>query len=181
MTHNSLLQRYFQLNSAYSFHALFYRQNNNLTEEPSLANDSFYTGYRKNGTTYVYYVDDNICDNQEVTGGSYASVKYFANSETHEVHHLIPAKLLKMTGICKLSSSEISFSFFDRSVFYFEQIIWSTSFRSLILLLLTPPGAPSNSSFFTLIQTSILKNSQPEPTDFLWLMTLFNIYSAKEF
>ncbi len=99
MTHNSLLQRYFQLNSAYSFHALFYRQNNNLTEEPSLANDSFYTGYRKNGTTYVYYVDDNICDNQEVTGGSYASVKYFANSETHEVHHLIPAKLLKMTGI----------------------------------------------------------------------------------
>ena len=24
---------------------------------------------------------------------------------------------------CKLSSSEISFSFFDRSVFYFEQII----------------------------------------------------------
>ena len=82
---------------------------------------------------------------------------------------------------CKLSSSEISFSFFARSVFYFEQIIWSTSFRSLILLLLTPPGAPSISSFFTLIQTSILKNSQPEPTDFLWLMTLFNIYSAKEF
>ena len=82
---------------------------------------------------------------------------------------------------CKLSSSEISFSFFGRSVFYFEQIIWSTSFRSLILLLLAPPEAPSNSSFFTLIQTLILKNSQPEPTDFFWLMTLFNIYSAKEF
>ena len=82
---------------------------------------------------------------------------------------------------CKLSSSEISFSFFARSVFYFEQIIWSTSFRSLILHLLTPTEAPSNSSFFTLIQTLILKNSQPEPTDFFWLMTLFNIYSAKEF
>ena len=38
-------------------------------------------------------------------------------------------------------------SFFARSVFYFEQIIWSTSFRSLILLLLTPHVTPSNSSF----------------------------------
>ena len=96
-------------------------------------------------------------------------------------HYWISLQMPMILPDCKLSSSEISFSFFDRSVFYFEQIIWSTSFRSLILLLLTPPGAPSNSLFFTLIQTSILKNSQPEPTDFLWLMTLFNIYSAKEF
>ena len=62
-----------------------------------------------------------------------------------------------------------------RSVFLFSADQFSTladhliyfSFRSLILLILTPPVAPSISSFFTLIQTSILKNSQPEPTDFL--------------
>lgn len=44
--------------------------------------------------------DKSYYGDKVVIGGSYEFVKYFArNQENYEVHHLIPVKLLVMTGI----------------------------------------------------------------------------------
>ena len=93
ITQDELLREYFYFDTPYPFRAIFIRIGEDLAE------DAFRTGHRKNGSTYVYYIADPVYGNKEVLGGSYAYVKHFANSKTHEAHHLIPAKLLKMTGI----------------------------------------------------------------------------------
>ena len=78
--------------------------------------------------------DEEFRKEYEAIKSEMDAIRKIVDSRISEI--CTPDKITK----CKLSSSEISFSFFDRSVFYFEQIIRSTSFRSLILLLLTPPG-----------------------------------------
>ena len=93
ITQDELLREYFYFDNPYPFRTIFIRIGEDLAE------DAFRTGHRKNGSTYVYYIADPVYGNKEVLGGSYAYVKHFANSKTHEAHHLIPAKLLKMTGI----------------------------------------------------------------------------------
>ena len=98
-TQDELLWNYFILSSYYSVHAVFTRLKGSSTKIAELAEDGFRTGHRKNGASYVYFVADPIYGDKEILGGSYEYVKYFADSKTHEVHHLIPAKLLEITGI----------------------------------------------------------------------------------
>lgn len=98
-TPDELLWNYFILSSYYSVHAVFTRLEGSSTKIAELAEDGFRTGHRKNGGSYVYFVADPIYGDKEILGGSYEYVKYFADSKTHEVHHLIPAKLLEITGI----------------------------------------------------------------------------------
>lgn len=98
-TPDELLWNYFILSSYYSVHAVFTRLEGSSTKIAELAEDEFRTGHRKNGGSYVYFVADPIYGDKEILGGSYEYVKYFADSKTHEVHHLIPAKLLEITGI----------------------------------------------------------------------------------
>ena len=57
---------------------------------------------------------DDIVYDYQARIKSLPKVKYSSLTEREK---------LWMAYNCKLSSSEISYSFFDRSVFYFEQII----------------------------------------------------------
>jgi hypothetical protein len=43
--------------------------------------------------------DKTYFGDKVVIGGSYEFVQHFANSSTHEAHHLIPEKLLEISGI----------------------------------------------------------------------------------
>ena len=46
--------------------------------------------------------DESYFGDKIVIGGSYEFVQHFADSSTHEAHHLIPQKLLKITGILRV-------------------------------------------------------------------------------
>lgn len=94
ITHNDLLNGYFSINHSYSPHAIFTLQNIDLAEDKWITKRSSY------GKIYhVELHDDEYFGNKEIIGGSYEFVKHFADSKTHEVHHLIPAKLLKLAKI----------------------------------------------------------------------------------
>ena len=47
--------------------------------------------------------DKTYFGDKVVIGGSYEFVQHFADSSTHEAHHLIPKKLLEISGILKVS------------------------------------------------------------------------------
>ena len=61
--------------------------------------------FRKNVvlTTTDEIKDESYFGKKIVIGGSYEFVQHFADSSTHEAHHLIPQKLLIITGILKVS------------------------------------------------------------------------------
>ncbi len=93
-TQNELLNAYFSLNSSYYVRLVFTRADEDLAE------DGWVT--KRSSRVILYHFkmeDDNNYGTKEVLGGSYEYVKHFANSKTHEAHHLIPVKLLKLTGI----------------------------------------------------------------------------------
>lgn len=90
---HDLVRNYFELSSSYSVIVRFCK-----TE--LLTEDRWITRRDNAGKAYrVEILDDNFFGNEEVLGGSYLFVKQFANSKTHEVHHLIPAYLLRKSGI----------------------------------------------------------------------------------
>ncbi len=88
-----MVENYFKLYTGYPVHIKF--------TKVDLNEDAFYTGHRKDGSTYVYRIDDDVYGNKEILGGSYEAVKQFSDGRTHEVHHLIPVNLLNLTGILK--------------------------------------------------------------------------------
>lgn len=93
MTLEQMLENYFNLYTRYPVHITF--------RKIDLTEDAFYTGHRKDGTSYVYHTDDDVFGNKEILGGSYEAVKHFSDGKIHDVHHLIPVKLLNLTGILK--------------------------------------------------------------------------------
>lgn len=93
-TQDELLNGYFSICSSYYVRLVFTRLDEDLAE------DGWVTKRNRYGKIYRFEIkDDNCYGTKEVLGGSYEYVKHFADSETHEVHHLIPAKLLELTGI----------------------------------------------------------------------------------
>ena len=89
----TLIREYFNLHGGNFTEFEFIKKFGNLVE------DAFRTGHRNNGTTYVYPIADPNTNGQIVLGGSYAAVKCTSSGKTHHVHHLIPAKILELSGI----------------------------------------------------------------------------------
>ena len=85
------------LPSTFLLHAVFTSQNSDLAE------DGWVT-INKNGKWCKFEIkDESYFGKKIVIGGSYEFVQHFADSSTHEAHHLIPQKLLIITGILKVS------------------------------------------------------------------------------
>ncbi len=85
---------YFNNRNCHSFQAIF------TSEDADLAEDRWVTMKRYGKVIRVDLKDQSYFGDKVVIGGSYEFVKYFARKqENYEVHHLIPVKLLVMTGI----------------------------------------------------------------------------------
>lgn len=83
--------------STFRLQAVFTSQNSDLAE------DGWVT-MNKNGKWCKFEIkDESYFGKKIVIGGSYEFVQHFADSSTHEAHHLIPQKLLIITGILKVS------------------------------------------------------------------------------
>ena len=83
--------------STFRLQAVFTSQNSDLAE------DGWVT-MNKNGKWCRFEIkDESYFGKKIVIGGSYEFVQHFADSSTHEAHHLIPKKLLIITGILKVS------------------------------------------------------------------------------
>ena len=93
MPQDELLRIYFKLRNYYSFQVIFTSKDADLAED-------WVTIKRFGKVIRVDLKDKSYYGDKVVIGGSYEFVKYFArNQENYEVHHLIPVKLLVMTGI----------------------------------------------------------------------------------
>ncbi len=94
MSQDELLRLYFKIHNDSSLLAIF------TSEDADLAEDRWVTMKRYGRVIRVDLKDKSYFGDKVVIGGSYEFVKYFArNQENYEVHHLIPVKLLVMTGI----------------------------------------------------------------------------------
>lgn len=94
MPQDELLRLYFKIHNDSSLLAIF------TSKDADLAEDRWVTMKRYGRVIRVDLKDKSYFGDKVVIGGSYEFVKYFArNQENYEVHHLIPVKLLVMTGI----------------------------------------------------------------------------------
>lgn len=92
-----ILHQCLGLSSSFLLHAIFTSQNSDLAE------DGWVT-MNHNGKWCRFEIkDESYFGDKIVIGGSYEFVQHFADSSTHEAHHLIPQKLLKITGILRVS------------------------------------------------------------------------------
>lgn len=92
-----ILHQCLGLSSSFWLHAIFTSQNSDLAE------DGWVT-MNHNGKWCRFEIKDkSYFGDKIVIGGSYEFVQHFADSSTHEAHHLIPQKLLKITGILRVS------------------------------------------------------------------------------
>ena len=92
-----ILHQCLGLSSSFWLHAIFTSQNSDLAE------DGWVT-MNHNGKWCRFEIkDESYFGDKVVIGGSYEFVQHFADSSTHEAHHLIPQKLLIITGILKVS------------------------------------------------------------------------------
>lgn len=76
-----------------------------------IAEDRFVTLYTKTGRPYPYFFDELSeeekakLDKDPVTGGRYDYVKYCTDGSIYDVHHIISAEALKVTGLLSYNTA----------------------------------------------------------------------------